>query len=61
MKTIEVIISTAGNISINAINFKGADCSKATEYLEAALGVVGKKTKKPEFYQSNKRQQTQHT
>jgi hypothetical protein len=31
--------------------FKGADCEKATEFLEEALGVVGKKSKKPEYHQ----------
>lgn len=48
--TIEVIVSPAGDISINAIGFKGADCEKATQALEEALGVVKDRVKKPEYY-----------
>jgi hypothetical protein len=29
----------------------GADCEKATRYLEEALGVVGQKVKKPEYHE----------
>ena len=51
MRTIEIIVSMAGEIQIDAIGFKGADCEKATEFLEVALGVVNQKQKKPEFHQ----------
>jgi len=50
-KTVEVIVSPAGDISIDAAGFKGADCEKATRYLEEALGVVGSRVKKPEYQQ----------
>jgi hypothetical protein len=50
-KTIEIIVSPTGDISIDAVGFKGADCEKATAYLEKALGVVAGKTKKPEYTQ----------
>ncbi len=50
-RTIEVIIGTAGEIQIDAMGFKGADCEHATRFLEEALGVVGQKVKKPEFHQ----------
>jgi hypothetical protein len=53
MRTIEIIVSPIGDISIDAIGFKGADCEKATEFLETALGVVNQKQKKPEFHQQN--------
>jgi hypothetical protein len=58
-RAIEIIIGTTGEIAIDALNFKGADCEHATKYLEEALGVVGQKTKKPEYHQSRhqKRQQ----
>lgn len=49
-KTIVVEVSPAGEIKIDAVGFKGADCEKATEFLEAALGTPGKKVKKPEYY-----------
>ncbi len=38
-------------IQIDAVGFKGLDCEKATALLEEALGVVGQKTKKPEYHQ----------
>ena len=50
-KTIEIIIGTTGEIQIDAVGFKGADCEKATKFLEEALGVVGKKVKKPEYHE----------
>ncbi len=49
--TIEIIVSPAGEILIDAVGFKGADCEQATRYLEQALGVTGKKVKKPEYHQ----------
>jgi hypothetical protein len=58
-KTIEIIVSETGEVSIDAVGFKGADCEKATAYLEQALGVVGKKMKKPEFTQRAYEQATQ--
>lgn len=58
-KTIEIIVSQRGEVSIDAVGFKGADCEKATAYLEQALGVVGNKTKKPEYTQKAHKQNTQ--
>jgi len=49
-KTIEVIVGTQGEIKIDAVGFKGADCEKATAFLEKALGTVKGKTKKPEYH-----------
>lgn len=51
-KTIEVIISPNGQIQIDALGFKGADCERATRYLEEALGVVNNRVKKPEYHSS---------
>ena len=50
MKTIEVIVGTAGDIKIDALGFSGADCEKATHFLEQALGVTQATRKKPEYY-----------
>ena len=50
MKTIEVIISQDGSLRIDAVGFQGADCEKATAFLEKALGAVKGKQKKPERY-----------
>ncbi len=54
-RTIEVTIATTGEIQIDAVGFKGPDCEKATGFLEEALGVVGKKVKKPEYHQHGSR------
>jgi len=50
-RTIEVVIGLAGELKIEALGFTGADCEKATKYLEQALGVVKAKQKKPEYHQ----------
>jgi hypothetical protein len=55
-KTIEILISPAGDIVINAIGFKGADCEKATRFLEQALGVCVKRRRKPESLQKGLKQ-----
>ena len=58
-KTIEIIINPAGEIQIDAVGFKGADCEAATKFLENALGVVGQKQRKPEYHQNNRSQSQQ--
>ena len=60
-RTIEIVIGPTGEIRIEAVNFKGADCERATKYLEEALGAVGKKGRKPEYYQAHQQRQTQRT
>jgi hypothetical protein len=50
-RSIEVTVSPRGDITIDAVGFKGADCEKATRFLEEALGVVATKQKKPEYHQ----------
>ena len=52
--TIEIIVSPTGEIQIDAVGFKGADCEKATRFLEEALGVVNRRVKKPEYHQSRR-------
>ena len=51
-RAIEVIVSPAGEIKIDAVGFKGPDCEQATKFLELALGVVNSRTKKPEYHQT---------
>jgi len=55
MKTIEIIINASGQLTINAAGFTGADCEKATAFLEQALGSVSQKQRKPEWYQHSSR------
>ncbi len=57
--TIEVIVSLTGDISIDAVGFKGADCERATRFLEQALGVTKTRVKKPEYHQSRQTHQRQ--
>ena len=48
--TIEIIIGPTGEITIDAVGFKGADCEKAMKFLEEALGVIGGRTRKADYY-----------
>ncbi len=59
MRKIEVIIAPDGTPQIEGKGFAGADCLKATKYLEEALGVTTKDVRTKEFYQkaSQKNQQ----
>ena len=43
---IEVIVSPRGEITIDAVDFVGADCEAATRFLEEALGTVAAKRRK---------------
>ncbi len=54
-RTIEIIVLPAGDITIDAVGFKRADCRQVTRFLEAKLGQVGQKIKKPKFHQSARR------
>ena len=57
MKAIEVIIGPDGALKIDAVGFQGADCEKATAFLERALGSVQGRQKKPERYRQIQHQQ----
>jgi len=56
-KTIEVIVQPDGSLKIDALGFQGADCEKATRFLEQALGRVAGSQKKPEYYRQARREQ----
>jgi hypothetical protein len=53
-RTIEITIQPTGEILIEAVAFKGADCEQATRFLEEALGAVASRTKKPEYHQRSR-------
>ena len=59
MKTIEILINQDGEISIEAVGFQGADCEKATAFLEKSLGKLTRKNRKPEYYRRNIHRQIQ--
>ena len=56
-RTIEVIIQPDGSLKIDAVGFQGADCEKATAFLEEALGETTGRQKKPEYYRQARREQ----
>ena len=58
-KTIEIIVSSNGEVQIDAVGFKGADCERATRFLEEALGVVSTRAKKPEYHAATTTQNQQ--
>ena len=49
-RSIEMVVSPMGDISVSAVGFKGAACKQATRALEEALGAVTERTKKPEYH-----------
>lgn len=50
-KRIEITVSPAGATSIRAVGFSGSSCKDATRDLERALGVAGRDTLQPEYFQ----------
>ena len=51
-RMITVIVNLAGEVQIDAIGFKGADCEKATAFLEQALGITLTRKRKADYYQA---------
>lgn len=58
-RSIEILIAPTGEITIDAIGFKGADCDQATKFLETALGLTTEKQRKPEYHQTRRQQRQQ--
>ena len=52
MKSIVIEISSAGDVKVEAVGFKGKGCEKATAAIEEALGKVSIKKHKPEYRQT---------
>jgi hypothetical protein len=50
-RTLEIVFTPSGEVEIEAMGFAGADCEKATAFLEEALGRLSQRRRKPEFYQ----------
>ena len=53
-RSIEILIAPDGQLTIEAVGFKGADCDQATKFLETALGLTAAKQRKPEYHQSTR-------
>jgi len=55
MRTLTIKIRKGtGEVIIDAAGFAGKECLTATEAFEKALGIVEKRTPKPEMYQTDK-------
>ncbi len=50
-KTIEITVSPEGATSIKTSGFTGGSCRDATRDLERALGVSGRESLLPEYFQ----------
>ena len=59
MKTIEIIISPAGETRLQTRGFAGAECLQASRFLEQALGTRTAEQLTSEFHQSASEQQTE--
>jgi hypothetical protein len=58
MKIIEIVVSPAGQTKIETKGFTGAECQRASEFLEKTLGAKLSERVTPEFYhQSTEEQQ----
>lgn len=51
-RLIEVTVSPQGETTVQTKGYPGADCLKASQFLEAALGVATADHKTAEFYQT---------
>jgi uncharacterized glyoxalase superfamily protein PhnB len=58
-KSIEVVVQPDGSLKIEALGFQGADCEKATAFLEKALGTTLTRKRKAERYQATAAKSTQ--
>lgn len=50
-KTIEITVTPEGATSVKTSGFTGGSCRDATRDLERALGLAGKESLLPEYYQ----------
>lgn len=49
-KTIQITVSPEGAVSVKTSGFTGSSCRDATRDLERALGLAGRESLLPEFY-----------
>ena len=54
IKTIEITVTPEGATSIKTSGFTGSSCRDATRDLELALGVSGRESLLPEYFQQAK-------
>jgi hypothetical protein len=60
VKTIEVIVSTTGEVTVQTKGFTGSTCKAASQFIEQALGIKQSEKLTADFYaQSSIPQQIQ--
>ena len=52
-KKIEITVRPDGSVSIKTTGFTGSSCRDATRELERALGMSGRESLLPEFFNQN--------
>ena len=52
-KKIEITVTPDGSVSIKTTGFTGGSCRDATRELERALGMSGRESLLPEFFNQN--------
>ena len=57
-RIIEVVVSSAGEATVQTKGYAGADCLRASKSLEQALGVATADRKTEEYYHTHSQQQT---
>jgi hypothetical protein len=57
-KTIEIIVTPAGETSVQTKGFAGSSCREASKFIEQALGDKTAETLTAEFHQTAATQQT---
>ena len=53
MKTIEIVVDTKGESSVQTKGFSGSSCREASRLIERALGTVQSDTPTGEMYQTH--------
>jgi hypothetical protein len=60
-RVIEVLVSPKGETTVHTKGYAGAECLRASQFLEQALGVATAEHKTSEFYQdATAEQHVQH-
>lgn len=57
MRTIEVLISSTGETTVQTRGYTGADCLQASKWLERSVGTVTTDQRTAEFYQADEARQ----
>jgi len=57
-RVIEVLVSPTGETTIQTKGYAGADCLRASRFLEQALGIATQEQKTADFYQPTIQQQS---